>query len=68
MVRAALQHGLLSQGAQKLGMPARFRYEHLRQTAAAVPSDQVEWLGRSARSDVDDCVGPDLLASLGVGA
>lgn len=70
VVRAAVQHGLLSQGAQKLwyGGPM-FRYERP-QAGRQRQFHQigVEWLGvSSARSDVEViALAWDLLAALGV--
>ena len=71
VVRAALQHGLLSQGAQKLWYTGpMFRYERP-QAGRQRQFHQigVEWLGaESARSDVEViALAWDLLASLGVG-
>ena len=71
VVRAALQHGLLSQGAQKLWYAGpMFRYERP-QAGRQRQFHQigVEWLGASsARSDVEViALAWDLLASLGVG-
>ena len=71
VVRAALQHGLLSQGAQKLWYAGpMFRYERP-QAGRQRQFHQigVEWLGaESARSDVEVIARAwDLLASLGVG-
>ena len=71
VVRAALQHGLLSQGAQKLWYAGpMFRYERP-QAGRQRQFHQigVEWLGaESARSDVEViALAWDLLASLGVG-
>ena len=71
VVRAALQHGLLSQGAQKLWYAGpMFRYERP-QAGRQRQFHQigVEWLGaKRARSDVEViALAWDLLASLGVG-
>ncbi|MCB4407038.1 histidine--tRNA ligase [Synechococcus sp. MU1642] len=71
VVRAALQHGLLSQGAQKLWYAGpMFRYERP-QAGRQRQFHQigVEWLGAErARSDVEViALAWDLLASLGVG-
>ena len=71
VVRAALQHGLLSQGPQKLWYAGpMFRYERP-QAGRQRQFHQigVEWLGASsARSDVEVmALAWDLLASLGVG-
>ena len=71
VVRATLQHGLLSQGAQKLWYAGpMFRYERP-QAGRQRQFHQigVEWLGaESARSDVEViALAWDLLASLGVG-
>ena len=71
VVRAALQHGLLSQGAQKLWYAGpMFRYERP-QAGRQRQFHQigVEWLGvERARSDVEViALAWDLLASLGVG-
>ena len=71
VVRAALQHGLLSQGAQKLWYAGpMFRYERP-QAGRQRQFHQigVEWLGaESARSDVEViALAWDLLAQLGVG-
>jgi len=71
VVRAALQHGLLSQGAQKLWYAGpMFRYERP-QAGRQRQFHQigVEWLGaESARSDVEViALAWDLLATLGVG-
>ena len=71
VVRAALQHGLLSQGAQKLWYAGpMFRYERP-QAGRQRQFHQigVEWLGaESVRSDVEViALAWDLLASLGVG-
>ena len=71
VVRASLQHGLLSQGAQKLWYAGpMFRYERP-QAGRQRQFHQigVEWLGaESARSDVEViALAWDLLASLGVG-
>lgn len=71
VVRAALQHGLLSQGSQKLWYAGpMFRYERP-QAGRQRQFHQigVEWLGASsARSDVEViALAWDLLASLGVG-
>ena len=71
VVRAALQHGLLSQGAQKLWYAGpMFRYERP-QAGRQRQFYQigVEWLGvDKARSDVEViALAWDLLASLGVG-
>jgi len=71
VVRAALQHGLLSQGAQKLWYAGpMFRYERP-QAGRQRQFHQigVEWLGaESARSDVEViALAWDLLARLGVG-
>ena len=71
VVRAALQHGLLSQGAQKLWYAGpMFRYERP-QAGRQRQFHQigVEWLGvEKARSDVEViALAWDLLASLGVG-
>ena len=71
VVRAALQHGLLSQGAQKLWYAGpMFRYERP-QAGRQRQFHQigVEWLGAaSARSDVEViALAWDLLAQLGVG-
>ena len=71
VVRAALQHGLLSQGAQKLWYAGpMFRYERP-QAGRQRQFHQigVEWLGaEQARSDVEViALAWDLLASLGVG-
>ena len=71
VVRAALQHGLLSQGAQKLWYSGpMFRYERP-QAGRQRQFHQigVEWLGaEQARSDVEViALAWDLLASLGVG-
>ena len=71
VVRAALQHGLLSQGAQKLWYAGpMFRYERP-QAGRQRQFHQigVEWLGAGqVRSDVEViALGWDLLASLGVG-
>lgn len=71
VVRAALQHGLLSQGAQKLWYAGpMFRYERP-QAGRQRQFHQigVEWLGaESARSDVEAiALAWDLLARLGVG-
>ena len=71
VVRAALQHGLLSQGAQKLWYAGpMFRYERP-QAGRQRQFHQigVEWLGaKSARSDVEViALAWDLLARLGVG-
>ena len=71
MVRAALQHGLLSQGPQKLWYAGpMFRYERP-QAGRQRQFHQigVEWLGaESARSDVEViALAWDLLAKLGVG-
>ena len=70
VVRAALQHGLLSQGTQKLWYAGpMFRYERP-QAGRQRQFHQigVEWLGaEQARSDVEVIVlAWDLLASLGV--
>ena len=70
VVRAALQHGLLSQGAQKLWYAGpMFRYERP-QAGRQRQFHQigVEWLGvEKARSDVEViALAWDLLASLGV--
>ena len=71
VVRAAVQHGLLSQGAQKLWYSGpMFRYERP-QAGRQRQFHQigVEWLGvASARSDVEViALAWDLLAQLGVG-
>ena len=71
VVRAALQHGLLSQGAQKFWYAGpMFRYERP-QAGRQRQFHQigVEWLGaESARSDVEViALAWDLLARLGVG-
>ena len=71
VVRAALQHGLLSQGTQKLWYAGpMFRYERP-QAGRQRQFHQigVEWLGAErARSDVEViALAWDLLASLGVG-
>ena len=71
VVRAALQHGLLSQGSQKLWYAGpMFRYERP-QAGRQRQFHQigVEWLGAErARSDVEViALAWDLLASLGVG-
>jgi histidyl-tRNA synthetase len=71
VVRAALQHGLLSQGAQKLWYAGpMFRYERP-QAGRQRQFHQigVEWLGaESARCDVEViALAWDLLARLGVG-
>jgi len=71
VVRAALQHGLLTQGPQKLWYAGpMFRYERP-QAGRQRQFHQigVEWLGAlSARSDVEViALAWDLLASLGVG-
>ena len=71
VVRAALQHGLLSQGVQKLWYAGpMFRYERP-QAGRQRQFHQigVEWLGAErARSDVEViALAWDLLASLGVG-
>ena len=71
VVRAALQHGLLSQGAQKLWYAGpMFRYERP-QAGRQRQFHQigVEWLGaESVRSDVEViALAWDLLARLGVG-
>ncbi len=71
VVRASLQHGLLSQGAQKLWYAGpMFRYERP-QAGRQRQFHQigVEWLGaESARSDVEViALAWDLLARLGVG-
>ncbi len=71
VVRAALQHGLLSQGAQKLWYAGpMFRYERP-QAGRQRQFHQigVEWLGAERpRSDVEViALAWDLLASLGVG-
>ena len=71
VVRAALQHGLLSQGAQKLWYAGpMFRHERP-QAGRQRQFHQigVEWLGaESARSDVEViALAWDLLARLGVG-
>ena len=71
VVRAALQHGLLSQGPQRLWYSGpMFRYERP-QAGRQRQFHQigVEWLGAdSPRSDVEViALGWDLLASLGVG-
>ena len=71
VVRAALQHGLLSQGAQKLWYAGpMFRYERP-QAGRQRQFHQigVEWLGaESTRSDVEViALAWDLLARLGVG-
>ena len=71
VVRAAVQHGLLSQGAQKLWYAGpMFRYERP-QAGRQRQFHQigVEWLGaESARSDVEViALAWDLLARLGVG-
>ena len=71
VVRAAVQHGLLSQGAQKLWYAGpMFRYERP-QAGRQRQFHQigVEWLGvASARSDVEvNALAWDLLAQLGVG-
>ena len=71
VVRAALQHGLLSQGAQKLWYAGpMFRYERP-QAGRQRQFHQigVEWLGAErARSDVEViALAWDFLASLGVG-
>ena len=71
VVRAALQHGLLSQGPQKLWYAGpMFRYERP-QAGRQRQFHQigVEWLGAaSARADVEViALAWDLLASLGVG-
>ena len=71
VVRAAVQHGLLSQGAQKLWYAGpMFRYERP-QAGRQRQFHQigVEWLGaQSARSDVEViALAWDLLAGLGVG-
>ena len=71
VVRAVLQHGLLSQGAQKLWYSGpMFRYERP-QAGRQRQFHQlgVEWLGaEQARSDVEViALAWDLLASLGVG-
>ena len=71
VVRAALQHGLLSQGAQKLWYAGpMFRYERP-QAGRQRQFHQigVEWLGaEQARSDVEViALAWDLLANLGVG-
>ena len=71
VVRAAVQHGLLSQGAQKLWYAGpMFRYERP-QAGRQRQFHQigVEWLGaESARSDVEViALAWDLLAHLGVG-
>ena len=71
VVRAALQHGLLSQGAQKLWYAGpMFRYERP-QAGRQRQFHQigVEWLGAErARSDVEViALAWDLLAGLGVG-
>ena len=71
VVRAAVQHGLLSQGAQKLWYAGpMFRYERP-QAGRQRQFHQigVEWLGaQSARSDVEViALAWDLLARLGVG-
>ena len=71
VVRAALQHGLLSQGAQKLWYAGpMFRYERP-QAGRQRQFHQigVEWLGaEQVRSDVEViALAWDLLASLGVG-
>ena len=71
VVRAAVQHGLLSQGAQKLWYAGpMFRYERP-QAGRQRQFHQigVEWLGvASARSDVEViALAWDLLAHLGVG-
>ena len=71
VVRAAVQHGLLNQGAQKLWYAGpMFRYERP-QAGRQRQFHQigVEWLGvASARSDVEViALAWDLLAQLGVG-
>ena len=71
VVRAALQHGLLSQGAQKLWYAGpMFRYERP-QAGRQRQFHQigVEWLGADrTRSDIEViALAWDLLASLGVG-
>ena len=71
VVRSAVQHGLLSQGAQKLWYAGpMFRYERP-QAGRQRQFHQigVEWLGaESARSDVEViALAWDLLAQLGVG-
>ena len=71
VVRASVQHGLLSQGAQKLWYAGpMFRYERP-QAGRQRQFHQigVEWLGAaSARSDVEViALAWDLLAQLGVG-
>ena len=71
VVRAVLQHGLLSQGAQKLWYAGpMFRYERP-QAGRQRQFNQigVEWLGvEQPRSDVEViALAWDLLASLGVG-
>ena len=71
VVRAAVQHGLLSQGAQKFWYAGpMFRYERP-QAGRQRQFHQigVEWLGAaSARSDVEAiALAWDLLAQLGVG-
>ena len=71
VVRAALQHGLLSQGAQKLWYAGpMFRYERP-QAGRQRQFHQigVEWLGaEQARSDVEViALAWDLVANLGVG-
>ena len=71
VVRAALQHGLLSQGAQKLWYAGpMFRYERP-QAGRQRQFHQigVEWLGaEQVRSDVEViALAWDLLANLGVG-
>ena len=71
VVRAAVQHGLLSQGSQKLWYSGpMFRYERP-QAGRQRQFHQigVEWLGAgSARSDVEViALAWDLLAQLGVG-
>ena len=71
VVRAAVQHGLLSQGAQKLWYAGpMFRYERP-QAGRQRQFHQigVEWLGAAgARSDVEViALAWDLLAQLGVG-
>ena len=71
VVRAALQHGLLSQGTQKLWYAGpMFRYERP-QAGRQRQFHQigVEWLGaEQARSDVEViALAWDLLANLGVG-
>ena len=71
VVRAAIQHGLLSQGAQKLWYAGpMFRYERPQAgRQRQVHQIGVEWLGAtSARSDVEViALAWDLLEQLGVG-